>query len=238
MSYKPILFNTEMVKAILDGRKTQTRRTCKGQGECNPVQCGYHPPFKPGDILWVREAWCDPAPDISYSPILYKADFPMHWDAEETEHGDPVDLKAEDYKWRPSIHMPREYARIFLRVKDVRAERLQNITEQDSISEGITRLYDNLTSVEYEIWAKRSGRFEKQSEWPWNNYLWHGHFGTYGTGNRMSDAWPYQFSGYENPRDSFSSLWNSTVQLKDWHDNGWAANPWVWVIEFERVNEA
>ena len=77
----------------------------------------------PGDILYVRETWCDPTPDQSGYPILYKADMPMHWDAEDVEFGKEVTLKAEDYKWRPSIHMPKEYARIFLRVTDVRVRK-------------------------------------------------------------------------------------------------------------------
>ena len=140
MAYKPILFNTEMVQAIKAGRKTQTRRVCKGQGECNPVQVGYHPPFKPGDIMWVRETWqCVFDFDNSDQPIeeteryIYYADSPMpfdYWvDADTGEH-------KEQMPWKPSIHMPKEAARIFLRVKDVRVERLLDITEEDAVREG------------------------------------------------------------------------------------------------------
>ena len=231
---KPILFNTEMVKAILDGRKTQTRRVCKGQGDCNPVQCGYHPPFKPGDIMWVRETWCDAHPNDPFERFYYKADMPIHWDAEDTAHGEAVDITEADFRWHPSIHMPKEAARIFLRVEDVRIERLCQITPQDAVSEGISRLFDHMTKAEYEEWANRSGVQVPQHEQSWTNYLWHGHFGAHGMGNQLSNAWPWQASGYEYPRLSFSSLWNSTVQLKEWDKYGWDANPWVWVIEFER----
>lgn len=229
MSYKPILFNTEMVKAIKDGRKTQTRRVCKGQGECSPVQCGYYPPYKPGDILWVRETW-----STHYDGI--------HDDLQFCYKADGLNLKSEclpgeNNRWYPSIHMPKEAARIFLRVKDVRVERLCQITPQDAVSEGISRLFDHMTKAEYEEWANRSGVQVPQHEQSWTNYMWHGRFGAHGMGNKLSDAWPWQASGYEYPRLSFSSLWNSTVPLKEWDNYGWDANPWVWVIEFERCEK-
>lgn len=126
MAYKPILFNTEMVQAILAGRKTQTRRVCKGQGECSPAQCGYHPPYKPGDILWVRETWCKNKNPNSqnFGGYEYRADYEGA-------------LCQDLITWRPSIHMPTEAARIFLRVKDVRAERLLDMSEADCLAEGI-----------------------------------------------------------------------------------------------------
>lgn len=139
MNVKPILFNTAMTRAILEGRKTQTRRIIKPQ-PTNPRWNnigwigwddghGYRmkPPCMAGDILWVRETWCDPEPDNYMVPIFYKADMPLHWDAEDTEHGEAVDITADEFKWRPSIHMPKDFARIFLRVKDVRVERLNDI---------------------------------------------------------------------------------------------------------------
>ncbi len=232
MNTKPILFNTEMVKAILEGRKTQTRRIIKPQ-PTNPRWNnigwlgwddghGYHmkPPCEPGDILWVRETWSE----MPYG-FVYRADDekPEGW-----EHDD---------KWRPSIHMPKDAARIFLRVKQVWLEQLQSIRRFDALSEGITHLYDNLTDAEYQEWAARTGYAGKEkADWPYTNYLWHGHFGSCGLGNRISDAWPYQFSSYEDSIGSFSSLWNSTVDLKDWDKYGWDANPWVWVIVFERFD--
>lgn len=144
---RPILFNTEMVQAIREGRKTQTRRVCKGYGDCNPVQVGYHPPFKPGDILWVRETWqhvynFDDGDQLieGTGRYVYYADNPMpfdYWvDPETGEH-------KEQMPWKPSIHMPKEAARLFLRVKDVRVERLLDITEEDAVQEGCYAGYRN-----------------------------------------------------------------------------------------------
>lgn len=248
MAYKPILFNTEMVKAIQNGRKTQTRRIIKLDpgfsghpvGESgnpnNPLgfmyPCGIkRPPCNKGDILWVREAWRPiEASSAGWCRIEYKAG-----GSEVFQKIIAVPKHLEP--WHPSIHMPKQAARIFLRVEDVRAERLRQITQQGAVSEGISRLFDHMTKAEYEKWAIRSGVEGTQSEQPWKNYLWHGHFGDHGMGNKLSDAWPWQFSGYETPCGSFSSLWNSTVPLKEWDNYGWGANPWVWVIEFERCEK-
>lgn len=137
---KPILFNTEMVKAILAGRKTVTRRLVKNPP--NNVYAGkcvlgaglfdeathmriVEPQCKIGDILYVRETWAfdtgDDGDEIGTGYFAYRAD----------------DLHHPDCKWRPSIHMPKEAARIFLRVKDVRVERLQDITPNQCAAEGI-----------------------------------------------------------------------------------------------------
>lgn len=278
---KPILFNTEMVKAILDGRKTVTRRianintdiTCNdgatdhdyvldnfagrvptgfvcrkcGFGVAPPhsrVPCGgslFRPRYWPGDILYVRETWaklCYVDPD-GYThfdkPMLYYA-------ADGTPDivlvdEDGFELDNQRIRWKPSIHMPKEAARIFLRVTDVRVERLQDITIEQAIREGIVRMFDHMPDAEYDAWSARTCPGKKKEDHGWNNYLWHGNFGSYGMGNKMSDAWPYQRSGYEEARLSFSSLWNLTVPLKDWAINGWDANPWVWVIEFEQISK-
>ena len=145
---KPILFNTEMVRAILDGRKTVTRRVVKFRDGKNPNWTGYvkdgltlyngrnepcntPAPFKVNDILYVRETWSnhyepneDGKPELKY---CYKAD--------------GIDIKAEclpgeNNRWYPSIHMPKEAARIFLKVTSVRVERLQDITEEQAAAEG------------------------------------------------------------------------------------------------------
>ena len=194
MAEKPILFNTEMVRAILDGRKRQTRRIIKGL----PL----YPPFfeedegrgwledsddgqfyaleafskiKPGDVLWVRETW-QRLSDFGEWRYEYRADY---------EDDDPLRLDGMYITWRPSIHMPREAARIFLTVKDVRAERLQSITSQEIRAEGLDVL---------------------------------------GLTKQMTvKAW--------------IDLWNSTVKGADIQRYGWAANPWVWVIEFERCEK-
>ncbi len=133
MAIKPILFNTEMSRAIRDGGKTQTRRVCKGQGECNPVQCGYHPPFIPGDILWVRETWYKDA-----GRYMYRANYTK--DDKFYRNGKEVGIS-----WRPSIHMPKEAARTFLLVTNVRCERLQRMDSQDGLAEGIIPKYKGTT---------------------------------------------------------------------------------------------
>lgn len=194
---KPILFNTEMVQAILGGRKTQTRRIAfknddlrefnhppythwfKGRAyksfdsfikDCQTPKCQY----KPGDILWVRETWSTHYdgvhPDLVY---CYKAD--------------GIDLKAEclpgeNNRWYPSIHMPKEAARIFLRVKDVRVERLHDMDEEAAIAEGF----------------------------------------------------PDSPAGTDSPLERFTVIWDKTIKRSDLREFGYHANPWVWVVEFER----
>lgn len=131
MNYKPILFNTEMVQAILDGRKTQTRRIIrKVIAYFSNGKPSNTPPVAPGDVLWVKETWNTTDDCGLYPPwpstgkhYMFLAD-------------DPDCEAAHEAKWRPSIHMPKEAARIFLRVDEVRAERLQFITDEDAMDEG------------------------------------------------------------------------------------------------------
>ena len=135
MAIKPILFNTEMVRAILDGRKTCTRRLVRFLPGENPQWTGYirdglmlyngrnepcimKAPYQPGDILYIRETW-KRAPNGYY---YY----------EDWQRNDIADIT----KWKPSIHMPKEAARIWLKVTDVRVERLQEITEDGAKAEG------------------------------------------------------------------------------------------------------
>lgn len=138
---KPMLFSTDMVRAILEDRKTVTRRVVKPQPDGRPVpmtkdSCwpGYFAiqgtekvvrlPYQPGDILWVRETWAE----MPYG-FVYRVDGeePDGWDCDD--------------HWRPSIHMPRGAARIFLRVTGVRVERLQEITEDGAKAEGAEKSY-------------------------------------------------------------------------------------------------
>lgn len=246
MAMRPILFNTEMVRAILDGRKIVTRRiadinteiTCSdgttnhdfvqdnftggtptgfvcrkcGFGVAPPhsrVSCGtslFRPCYWPGDILYVRETWCDPTPDQSGYPILYKADMPMHWEADDVEFGNEVTLKTEDYKWRPSIHMPKEYARIFIQVTSVRVERLQDITNEDALREGCDGVPCDCH----------------------NTYI---AGGTLCCADCMNTGWK------EPPVLGFGILWDSTIKPSNLPTCGWDANPWVWVIKFERISK-
>ena len=161
MKEKPILFNTEMVRAILDGRKTVTRRALKPQPINPPSDVGYwdglrhwgyetdatdtawveiEPPYRPSDILWVRETWAPLyADDNSTEAVgyLYKTDP----DCQTMEDYDRKYPAGKDWtwegRWRPSIHMPREAARIWLRVTDVKVERLQEMRAEDSLREGV-----------------------------------------------------------------------------------------------------
>lgn len=194
MAEKPILFNTEMVRAILDGRKRQTRRIIKGLPLYEPyfeedegrgfLMASEDGQFytleafsaiKPGDVLYVRETWAD-IPETAPGNLHYRAD---------ATRADLDWFREKGWKWRPSIHMPKDAARIFLKVMDVRAERLQSITPQEIRAEGLDVL---------------------------------------GLTKQMTvKAW----------RD----LWNSTVKGEDIQRYGWAANPWVWVIEFERCEK-
>jgi len=248
---KPILFNTDMVKAILDGKKTVTRRLVKPQLPDNTIEIreidplgylffqtsdsylgGYRnrkAPYKSGDILYVRETWCYGAETIECLLDKNIKDDSYYYRAD----GNISELT----KWHPSIHMPKEAARIFLKVTNVRVERLQDITEEQAIKEGVTKLYDYLSPEEYKTWSDVACTGRSQSNWGYTNHLWHGHFGKYGTGNKLSDAHPYQSSAYDNAKGSFSSLWNLTVKQSDLERYGWGANPWVWVIEFERISK-
>lgn len=191
----PILFNTDMVRAILDGRKTVTRRKIDVDmaNNCdidtdgtlldyqneygdfiNPVKlCRY----QSGDTLYVREAFCPNYFDESIAGYrgdglrgnrnAYKADY----------RKDVVGDVVPEPKWHPSIHMPKEAARIWLKVTDVRVERLQHIDDDGVVAEGL------------------------------------------------------------QIGDPFDELWDSTIKKKDRGNYGWDANPWVWVIEFERCQK-
>lgn len=188
MKDRPILFSGQMVRAILEGRKTQTRRIVKPQPRVLNNGMWYVPfkneinwifnyilgdkvmayakfPYgKVGDRLWVRETFHE------YSHgILYRADMPMRWDAENTEHGEAVTLKAEDYKWKPSIFMPRWASRITLEITGVRVERLNDISEEDAIAEGITHRTMNCPKVEFRhLWESING----EGSWDENPWVW------------------------------------------------------------------
>lgn len=209
MAIKPILFNTEMVRAILDGRKTCTRRVAKNVPDhthrIEPVyengrfqfDCFYSsyvaaldadadfcmpcfPPYQRGDILYVRETWCKGSWMNEKERYYYKAD-------------------DNDFHcvWHPSIHMPKEAARIWLRVTDVRAERLQECGEGwciDIEKEGIATPQDAILYI-------------------------------------SDDAF------HDALRMEFQKTWDGTIKKSDIDRYGWDANPWVWVIEFERCEK-
>ncbi len=164
---KPILFSTEMVQAILDGRKIMTRRVVKFPEGMTGRLCKsgardylFYPSgiknarYKVGDVLWVRETWADCATIDSWLDgeilYIYKADF--------------QDGKV-DWKWKPSIHMPKTAARIFLRVTDVRAERLRDISIKEMIKEGVK--VDDITTTQGVIEYRAVNRFEEL----WNSVI-------------------------------------------------------------------
>lgn len=208
---KPILFNTEMVRAILEERKSVTRRAALKSDELRSFPCSAYPDgwwfrgrvyaskekamcsvegvmrlceYRQGDILWVRETWAE----MPYG-IVYRAD------GEEPEGWD------QDDRWRPSIHMPKKAARLFLRVTDVRVELLQDIT--DYRSEGIH------PSEACEACFAVCGGCD-----PLNSP-----------------------TGCDNEIEAFANLWDRTIKPAGLPLYGWEANPWVWVIEFERISK-
>lgn len=237
---KPILFNTEMVKALLDGRKTVTRRVVKPkysnthfefkhdkygttfielqndvEGEThgkNEDDSTWHKllgfiepkaPYKVGDILYVRETWQCLNP-YSEKEYVYRA-------------GCDFDFAKDIDKWLPSIHMPKEAARFFLKVTGVRAEKLQDMDHDSPAKEGIRgytkdgELYKFAVSDDW--WIEYHGKHKKEFK------------GTY---------WQDM---PKNRAIAFSYLWNSTILKEDMNRYGWDANPWVWVIEFEMISK-
>jgi hypothetical protein len=189
----PILFSTPMVQAILEGRKTMTRRVVKqpldNRGvrttnvpfedwHGNEIKCPYG---QVGDTLWVRETfkWSTAIP----TQAIYKADY--------TEQ----ELKEHPVKWKPCLFMPREACRIFLKITNIRVERLQDISVQDAINEGIENI--------------------KEGD-PYG-------FKIYSNGNIQGST--------GGTHISFASLWQSINGEQSWNNN-----PWVWVVEFEKVN--
>ena len=199
MAIKPILFNTEMVRAILDGRKTCTRRICKDANEYTVPDMEFYNadkrtyavhnfvdkehteqlstaertcPICTGDILYVRETWKEAPKGYYYY--------------EDWQRNDIADIT----KWKPSIHMPKEAARIWLKVMNVRVERLQEISAESALAEGADK------------YIHTNG----------------------GLDENMTIT-------------SFIGIWNSTIKKSDLDRYGWDANPYVWVISFERCEK-
>lgn len=217
MSMKQILFNTEMVRAILDGRKSCTRRVIKfpvnrytnnvpladkvvvQELRCDKVNFleepffsyGMNLPYQPGDILYVRETWqylyeLDGNEQVieDTGKYYYAATDTIPFNTYVDENG----VRHDHAPWRPSIHMPKEAARIWLKVTNVRVERLQEITTNQIEQEGVETEY------------------------------------------------PHVLNG-EEKKYAFQNLWNSTIKKSDLDFYGWDANPYVWVIEFERCDK-
>ncbi|WPN45924.1 hypothetical protein [Pseudomonas sp. P8_241] len=224
---RPILFSAPMVRAILEGRKTVTRRALNEQalknigygvqlGECHelpaegplhPNSVGYYNDFcpygQPGDQLWVRETWyCDHF-EVERGPYLQPADLAdldqAREDGELVYAADGLTPYEQDQPtWKPSIHMPRWVSRILLEITDVRLERLQDISEEQAQAEGIV-----------------------------------------GVAFRPDDGWPICTGYMVGPDDGKTGLQTTAAKafagLWDSVGGDWDANPWVWVVEFKQV---
>lgn len=244
MAIKPILFNAEMVRAILDGRKTCTRRVVKYKYDNTQmevktdkygsrlieIQCDVEgetygknsdgstwrrlrpfiekkPPYRRGDVLYVREAWCKYGKLDYFDQVIdgtekyyYAADGanPTSYNTFLVQR-DGYDEYKDTPVWHPSIHMPKEAARIWLKATDVRVERLQEITDEQAKREGIQR-----------------------DECP-TGFTW----------KQETDM----HNCYTTPIGAMQALWNFTIKKSDLDRYGWNANPWVWAIEFERCEK-
>ncbi len=212
-----MIFNGEMVRAILDGRKTQTRRLLnKATGPSLSVDIAEDPPGvaelswlygdgpgyevheriklvscpygKPGDRIWVRETWAE-AGARAPELQLYRANYPEHVPS-HYENLPP----AEEIRWTPSIHMPRWASRILLEITDVRVERLNGISEAEAEAEGI----------DMEALADSQDCYDCIAD--------------------------HNMTGRPTAKGAFKYLWESIYGV-----DSWQANPWVWVIEFKRI---
>lgn len=237
MAIKPILFNTEMVRAILDGRKACTRRLVKPQPKSklcytfavsdsgtwgypgktvheiwgeeyklpdnitkDELNKRWNPPYHTDDILYVRETWHKYTKRIGKGESCRLAEF-YGYKASVTNSED-----AEE-PWEPSIHMPKEAARIWLKVTNVRVERLQEMKPVDVIKEGAyPDCWDCL-----------------------NTYGESGSQCCYGTEEQCSQC--------DEVMMEWEKLWNSTIKKSGLDRYGWDANPYVWVIKFERCEK-
>ncbi|EJM15497.1 hypothetical protein PMI22_04229 [Pseudomonas sp. GM21] len=215
---RPILFSAPMVRAILEGRKTVTRRPLNERvlknigygvqlGECHelpsegplhPNSIGYYNDFcpfgQPGDRLYVRETFMD----LRGTGVEHRPDpdgplqrYAYGADTRPGSHGDEA-RKDIGLKWTPSIHMPRAASRILLEITAVRVERLQDISDEQCTAEGVRAMRDD------------SGML----------------VGREGPGQYVT-PWPTQ-------KEAFRDIWETT-------GGDWNANPWVWAFEFKRV---
>ena len=234
MAIKPILFNTEMVRANLDGRKSCTRRIVKARpdekhtfplgfvtGSTEAKELGHFgfgtnenggsiqfakPPYQPGDILYVRETvW----QKIGHCLDMDGETKPSWYNEFRYAASDEKPEVGWDYSWvkRPSIHMPKEAARIWLKVIDVRVERLQEMKPVDVIKEGAYP----------DCWDCLNAYGESGSQC------------CYGTEEQCSQC--------DEVMMEWEKLWTSTIKKSDLDRYGRDANPWVWVIEFERCEK-
>jgi hypothetical protein len=249
MTERPILFSAPMVRALLDGRKTQTRRAIKPQPDwdrpepcCSTTSEGWQGPIDratwaesadpemdfrrcpyggPGDALWVRECFSYETLDVDGNGFLP----PWYW-----ADGNPT--SGDFTRPKPSIHMPRWASRLTLQVADVRVERLNDISEADAVAEGLYRSKPTDEDREwFQEWTvDRTGVEPAREEWrQFDEGVWMVPGVPQGWGltkaERRRDQWA------PTPQFAYRQLWE--------HINGpgtWAANPWVWAVSFEVLN--
>ena len=230
MRVLPILFNTDMVRGILDGRKTVTRRVIKGlpdgtydvkfngeewealfgtvgKGACFDFYKELKLPCQTGDILYVRETWQECCRNTIHSQIVHNK-YCFKASVDNPIYGCIDRECGQICNWKPSIHMPKEAARIWLKVTDVRVERLQEMSDDDCVKEGIR------------AWTK-DGKLYK-------------YFPADKEGDYPNCAWS---ECPRTPKEAMEKIWNSTIKKSDLNRYGWEANPWVWVVEFERCEK-
>ena len=189
MKERGMIFNDEMVRAILGGNKTQTRRIVEekfyGRAVAAELLAKHCPYGQPGDRIWVRETYRVHGKATDVATLVYRASVRNSWT--EQTHRVPVDVcnKPVSEKWTPSIHMPRWASRILLEITDVRVERLHDMSEADAKAEGATPATYKITPPEAVY------------------------------------------------RVGFDDIW-----LSNYGQDNWLSNPWVWVIEFKRIQGA
>jgi hypothetical protein len=221
MTDRPILFNAPMVRAVLAGTKTQTRRpfrapswihadelddfvaalnkhggSCAKRGTCDGLR-NYTGPFgKNGGTLWVRESFAANVPGCEFQGgYSYRAD-----------HLDPLgDGPAQPIKWTPSIHMPRAASRITLAIQSIRVERLQDITDEDAKAEGLGCITKDGKLYKYGIPDRDGLPGTDNDGWPWHEWD-------------------------KDPRKAFARLWTRIYGPESWN-----INPLVWVCKFRKV---
>ncbi|EHO4367997.1 hypothetical protein KLD00_004569 [Escherichia coli] len=188
MKERGMIFNDEMVRAILGGNKTQTRRIVEekfyGRAVAAELLAKHCPYGQPGDRIWVRETYRVHGNATDVATLVYRASVRNSWT--EQTHRVPVEVcnKPVSEKWTPSIHMPRWASRILLEITDVRVERLHDMSEADAKAEGATPATYKITPPEAVY------------------------------------------------RVGFGDIWRSI-----YGQDNWLSNPWVWVIEFKRIQE-
>ncbi|HFX7169115.1 hypothetical protein E8D93_17595 [Escherichia coli] len=193
-----MIFNDEMVRAILGGNKTQTRRIVEekfyGRAVAAELLAKHCPYGQPGDRIWVRETYRVHGKATDVATLVYRASVRNSWT--EQTHRVPVEVcnKPVSEKWTPSIHMPRWASRILLEITNVRVERLNDISECDARDEGV----------------------------PPAGSLLPDHPGTFLTPK----------GDFAMAKVAFQRLWESI-----YGEESWNVNPWVWVIEFKRIQE-